>query len=105
AVISGPEPAAGLGRTVKITGFGIAQAIGSEPRHGHRGRDGDRRVPGAGADRRARAGPASDLYALGVAYECLAGAPTLIGSACAWLARSRARRGPRPLRGAPRVAA
>ena len=65
---------------VKITGFGIAQAIGSEPVTvtgvvmGTAEYLAPERIAGA------RAGPASDLYALGaVAYECLAGAPPFAG--------------------------
>ena len=65
---------------MKITGFGIAQAIGSEPvtvtgvLMGTAEYLAPERIAGA------RAGPASDLYALGaVACECLAGAPPFAG--------------------------
>ncbi len=64
--------------TVKITDWGISDAIGSVPV--------TRIVTGAveylAPERiaEAQAGPASDLYALGVvAYECLAGAPPFVG--------------------------
>ena len=45
------------GGTVKITDFGISRAIGSAPSSGHRGRNGDRGVPGAGADSRGSGRP------------------------------------------------
>jgi len=66
--------------TVKITDFGISHAIGSVPVTvtgvvmGTAGYLAPERIAGA------QAGPASDLYALGVvAYECLAGAPPFTG--------------------------
>ena len=66
--------------TVKITDFGISHAIGSVPvtvtgvLMGTAGYLAPERIAGA------QAGPASDLYALGVvAYECLAGAPPFAG--------------------------
>jgi serine/threonine-protein kinase len=66
--------------TVRITDFGIAHAIGSAPLTaaglvmGTPGYIAPERVAGA------QAGPASDLYALGiVAYECLAGARPFSG--------------------------
>src|SRR6516162_9166917 len=68
------------GGTVKITDFGIAHTIGSVPvtvtgvLMGTAGYLAPERIAGA------QAGPASDLYALGVvAYECLAGAPPFAG--------------------------
>jgi len=68
------------GGTVKITDFGISHAIGSVPvtvtgvLMGTAGYLAPERIAGA------QAGPASDLYALGVvAYECLAGAPPFAG--------------------------
>jgi len=70
------------GGTVRITDFGIAHAIGSAPVTatgmvmGTPGYIAPERVTGA------QAGPASDLYALGVvAYECLAGSPPFSGGA------------------------
>ena len=66
--------------TVKITDWGIAQAIGSVPGTvtgivtGTAEYLAPERIAGD------RAAPASDLYALGVvAYECLAGAPPFVG--------------------------
>ncbi len=66
--------------TVKITDFGISRVIGSVPVTvtgvvmGTAGYLAPERIAGAPA------GPASDLYALGiVAYECLAGAPPFTG--------------------------
>ena len=66
--------------TVKITDFGISHAIGSVPVTvtgvvmGTAEYLAPERIAGA------QAGPASDLYALGVvAYECLAGAPPFTG--------------------------
>ena len=68
------------GGAVKITGFGISHVIGSVPVTvtavvmGTAGYLAPERIAGA------QAGPASDLYALGVvAYECLAGAPPFAG--------------------------
>jgi eukaryotic-like serine/threonine-protein kinase len=68
------------GGAVRITDFGIAHAVGSAPVTstgmvmGTHGYIAPERVAGA------TAGPASDLYALGiVAYECLAGAPPFSG--------------------------
>jgi serine/threonine-protein kinase len=65
---------------VKITDFGISHVIGSVPVTvtgvvmGTAGYLAPERIAGA------QAGPASDLYALGiVAYECLAGAPPFAG--------------------------
>jgi serine/threonine-protein kinase len=65
---------------VRITDFGIAHAIGSAPvtvpgiMMGTPGYIAPERVAGG------QAGPASDLYALGiVAYECLAGTPPFAG--------------------------
>ena len=70
------------GGTVRITDFGIAYAIGSVPVTatgmvmGTPGYIAPERVSGGPA------GPASDLYALGiVAYECLAGVPPFTGAA------------------------
>jgi serine/threonine protein kinase len=70
------------GGAVQITDFGIAHAVGSAPLTssgmvmGTPGYIAPERVTGA------TAGPASDLYALGiVAYECLAGAPPFSGGA------------------------
>ena len=70
------------GGAVRITDFGIAHAIGSAPVTstgivmGTPGYIAPERVAGA------QAGPASDLYALGVvAYECLAGSPPFSGGA------------------------
>jgi serine/threonine protein kinase len=70
------------GGMVRITDFGIAHAIGSAPVTatgmvmGTPGYIAPERVSGGPA------GPASDLYALGiVAYECLAGAPPFMGAA------------------------
>jgi hypothetical protein len=71
----------GPGGTVKITDFGIAHAAGSAPLT-HTGTLigtpaylAPERVAGG------TAGPASDLYSLGiVAYECLAGAPPFTGT-------------------------
>src|SRR5216683_7210670 len=67
--------------TVKITDFGIAYAAGSAPLTrtgaliGTPAYLAPERVAGASA------GPASDLYSLGiVAYECLAGAPPFTGT-------------------------
>jgi serine/threonine-protein kinase len=67
--------------TVRITDFGIADAVGSAPLTatgmvmGTPGYISPERVAGA------RGGPASDLYALGiVAFECLAGACPFSGS-------------------------
>jgi serine/threonine-protein kinase len=66
--------------TVKITGWGISHAAGSVPGTvtgivtGTAEYLAPERMAGA------QAGPASDLYALGVvAYECLAGAPPFVG--------------------------
>jgi eukaryotic-like serine/threonine-protein kinase len=62
--------------TVKITDWGVSQAIGSVPITvtGTAEYLAPERIAGA------QAGPASDLYALGVvAYECLAGAPPFVG--------------------------
>jgi eukaryotic-like serine/threonine-protein kinase len=66
--------------TVRITDFGIAYAVGSAPLTatgmvmGTPGYLAPERIDGA------QAGPASDLYALGiVAYECLAGARPFAG--------------------------
>jgi serine/threonine-protein kinase len=71
----------GPGGTVKITDFGIAYAAGSAPLTrtgtliGTPAYLAPERVAGASA------GPASDLYSLGiVAYECLAGAPPFTGT-------------------------
>jgi serine/threonine-protein kinase len=68
------------GGAVKITDFGISHVIGSVPVTvtgvvlGTAEYLAPERIAGA------RAGPASDLYALGiVAYECLAGAPPFTG--------------------------
>jgi eukaryotic-like serine/threonine-protein kinase len=70
------------GGAARITDFGIAHAVGSSPVTstgmvmGTPGCIAPERVAGA------TAGPASDLYALGiVAYECLAGAPPFPGGA------------------------
>jgi serine/threonine-protein kinase len=70
------------GGAVRITDFGIAHAVGSAPVTatgmvmGTPGYIAPERVAGA------QAGPASDLYALGiVAYECLAGSPPFAGGA------------------------
>ena len=70
------------GGMVRIADFGIAHAIGSAPVTatgmvmGTPGYIAPERVSGGPA------GPASDLYALGiVAYECLAGAPPFTGAA------------------------
>jgi eukaryotic-like serine/threonine-protein kinase len=70
------------GGAVRITDFGIAHAVGSAPVTstgivmGTPGYIAPERVAGA------QAGPASDLYALGVvAYECLAGYPPFSGGA------------------------
>ena len=70
------------GGAVRITDFGIAHAVGSAPVTstgivmGTSGYIAPERVAGA------QAGPASDLYALGiVAYECLAGSPPFSGGA------------------------
>jgi serine/threonine protein kinase len=70
------------GGAVRITDFGIAHAVGSAPVTstgavmGTPGYIAPERVAGA------QAGPASDLYALGVvAYECLAGSPPFSGGA------------------------
>ena len=70
------------GGAVRITDFGIAYAIGSAPVTvsgtvvGTPGYIAPERVAGS------QAGPASDLYALGiVGYECLAGAPPFTGGA------------------------
>ena len=67
--------------TVRITDFGIAYAVGSAPLTatgtlmGTPGYLAPERIDGA------QAGPASDLYALGiVAYECLAGARPFAGT-------------------------
>ncbi len=67
--------------TVRITDFGVAHAVGSAPVTvtgmvmGTPGYIAPERVAGA------QAGPASDLYALGiVAYECLAGSRPFSGS-------------------------
>ena len=67
---------------MRITDFGIAHAVGSAPVTstgmvmGTPGYIAPERVAGA------QAGPASDLYALGVvAYECLAGSPPFSGGA------------------------
>jgi eukaryotic-like serine/threonine-protein kinase len=69
------------GGTVRITDFGVAHAVGSAPVTatgmvmGTPGYIAPERVAGA------QAGPASDLYALGVvAYECLAGSRPFSGS-------------------------
>jgi len=62
--------------TVKITDWGASRAIGSVPVTvtGTAEYLAPERIAGAAA------GPASDLYALGVvAYECLAGAPPFLG--------------------------
>jgi serine/threonine-protein kinase len=62
--------------TVKITDWGVSHAIGSVPVSvtGTAEYLAPERIAGA------QAGPASDLYALGiVAYECLAGAPPFVG--------------------------
>ena len=62
--------------TVKITDWGVSHAIGSVPVTitGTAEYLAPERIAGAPA------GPASDLYALGVvAYECLAGAPPFVG--------------------------
>ena len=62
--------------TVKITDWGVSHAIGSVPVTitGTAEYLAPERIAGA------QAGPASDLYALGVvAYECLAGAPPFVG--------------------------
>jgi len=71
----------GPGGAVKITDFGIAHAAGSAPLTrtgtliGTPAYLAPERVAGASA------GPASDLYSLGiVAYECLAGAPPFTGT-------------------------
>jgi hypothetical protein len=71
----------GPGDTVKITDFGIAYAAGSAPITrtgtliGTPAYLAPERVAGGSA------GPASDLYSLGiVAYECLAGAPPFAGT-------------------------
>jgi serine/threonine-protein kinase len=71
----------GPGGTVKITDFGIAYAAGSAPLTrtgtliGTPAYLAPERVAGGSA------GPASDLYSLGiVAYECLAGAPPFTGT-------------------------
>ena len=68
------------GGAVKITDFGISHVIGSVPVTvtgivmGTAGYLAPERIAGA------QAGPASDLYALGVvAYECLSGAPPFAG--------------------------
>ena len=68
------------GGAVKITGFGISYVTGlvpvtvTEVVMGTAGYLAPERIT------RAQAGPASDLYALGVvAYECLAGAPPFAG--------------------------
>jgi hypothetical protein len=70
------------GGSVRITDFGIAHAVGSTPVTstgmvmGTPGYIAPERVSGA------QAGPASDLYALGVvAYECLAGSQPFAGGA------------------------
>src|SRR5580658_7984902 len=70
------------GGAVRITDFGIAHAVGSAPVTstgmvmGTPGYIAPERVSGA------QAGPASDLYALGVvAYECLAGSQPFSGAA------------------------
>src|SRR5580658_6950816 len=70
------------GDAVRITDFGIAHAVGSAPVSstgmvmGTPGYIAPERVSGA------QAGPASDLYALGVvAYECLAGSQPFSGAA------------------------
>src|SRR5579859_127442 len=70
------------GGSVRITDFGIAHVVGSTPVTstgtvmGTPGYIAPERVAGASA------GPASDLYALGiVAYECLAGAQPFAGGA------------------------
>jgi len=69
------------GGSVRITDFGIAHAVGSTPVTstgmvmGTPGYIAPERVSGA------QAGPASDLYALGiVAYECLAGSQPFAGA-------------------------
>ncbi len=69
------------GGTVRITDFGVAHAVGSAPVTatgtvmGTPGYIAPERVAGA------QAGPASDLYALGVvAYECLTGSRPFSGS-------------------------
>ena len=68
------------GGLVKITDFGIAQAVGSAPVTGTGQLLG---TPGYLAPERVTGAPAtaaSDLYSLGiVAYECLAGAPPFTG--------------------------
>jgi eukaryotic-like serine/threonine-protein kinase len=70
------------GGSARITDFGIAHAVGSTPVTstgmvmGTPGYIAPERVSGA------QAGPASDLYALGVvAYECLAGSQPFVGGA------------------------
>ena len=87
---------------VRITDFGIAHAVGSAPLTstgmvmGTPGYIAPERVSGA------QAGPASDLYALGiVAYECLAGSGPSAAARWRWRSRTgtaRCRRCPRRCR-------
>jgi serine/threonine-protein kinase len=66
--------------TVKITDWGIAQAIGSTPGTVIGTMIGTAEYLAPERTAGAQAVPASDLYALGVvAYECLAGAPPFVG--------------------------
>ena len=68
------------GGAVKITGFGISQVIGSVPVTVTAVVTGTAGYLAPELNTGAQAGPASDLYALGVvAYECLAGAPPFAG--------------------------